>query len=210
MVAVVQEVQRPVAGGEIDTVRALLHDLRQPLAAILLMAGTEGGDTTRKFDVIAGQARWLAELVEASLGGGATDALVPTDVAEVAARAVERARTTAECEIELVGDGVAYASARPVALSRALACVLDNAVRAAGEDGHVRVEVHEDPLGVHLSVVDDGPGLGKITSRTSLGLTTTRAMVASCGGSFEIRGRAGGGVEADIRLAGAGLRSVAS
>ena len=210
MVAVVQEVQRPVAGGEIDTVRALLHDLRQPLAAILLMAGTEGGDTNRKFDVIAGQARWLAELVEASLGGGATDAVVPTDVAEVAARGVERARATAECEIELVGDTVAYASARPVALSRALACVLDNAVRAAGEDGHVQVAVHQDPVGVHLSVVDDGPGLGKISSRTSLGLTTTRAMVASCGGSFEIHGGAGGGVEADIRLTPSGLRSVAS
>jgi signal transduction histidine kinase len=74
----------------------------------------------------------------------------------------------------------------------------------------VRVEVHEDPLGVHLSVVDDGPGLGKIASRTSLGLTTTRAMVASCGGSFEIHGGARGGVEADIRLARPGLRSVAS
>ena len=44
MAALFEDRQRPVAGGEIDTVRALLHDLRQPLAAILLLAGTEGGD----------------------------------------------------------------------------------------------------------------------------------------------------------------------
>ena len=64
MAAFFEDHQRPVAGGEIDTVRALLHDLRQPLAAILLLAGTEGGDVGRKMDGIAGQARWLAELVE--------------------------------------------------------------------------------------------------------------------------------------------------
>jgi hypothetical protein len=71
MAAVVQEYQHPFAGGEADTVRALLHDLRQPLAAILLLSQSEGGDVSRKFDVIAGQAKWLAELVETSVGGGA-------------------------------------------------------------------------------------------------------------------------------------------
>ena len=73
MAALFEDHQRPVAGGEIDTVRALLHDLRQPLAAILLLAGTEGGDVGRKMDGIAGQARWLAELVETSLSEAAAD-----------------------------------------------------------------------------------------------------------------------------------------
>jgi signal transduction histidine kinase len=97
-----------------------------------------------------------------------------------------------------------------VALSRALACVLDNAVRAAGDGGHVTVRVDADHDGVHLSVVDDGPGLGKIASRTSLGLTTTRAMVAACNGTFDLHGGPDGGVVADIRLTSSGLRSVAS
>ena len=211
MAAVVQEYQHPFAGGEADTVRALLHDLRQPLAAILLLSQSEGGDVSRKFDVIAGQAKWLAELVETSLGGGAaTDEVVVCDVAEVAREGVHRAAATARCTITMEGQEVALAWARPVALSRALACVLDNAVRAAGEGGHVQVHVHEDFEGVHLSVVDDGPGLGKIASRTSLGLTTTRAMVAACKGTFALRGVAEGGVVADICLTRAGLRSVAS
>jgi signal transduction histidine kinase len=210
MAAVVQEYQRPVAEKDVDTVRALLHDLRQPLAAIMLLAQSEGGDVRRKFDVIAGQAKWLAELVETSLSEAATDEVGITDVADVAREGVERARATAECEITLDVREVPGAWARPVALSRALACVLDNAVRAAGDGGHVTVDVHADLDGVHLSVLDDGPGLGKIASRTSLGLTTTRAMVAACNGTFQLRGIPGGGAAADICLTSGGLRSVAS
>ncbi len=210
MAAILEDHQRPVAGGEIDTVRALLHDLRQPLAAILLLAGTEGGDVGRKMDGIAGQARWLAELVEASLSEAAADEVTTTDLVAVAERAAMRARATAECEISLGPVGELEAWARPVALSRALACVLDNAVRAAGRGGHVRIDTHTDREGVHLRVTDDGPGLGKVSARTSLGLTTTRAMVAACHGSFRLHPAEGGGTVADICLARVELRRVAS
>jgi signal transduction histidine kinase len=210
MAALFEDRQRPVAGGEIDTVRALLHDLRQPLAAILLLAGTEGGDVGRKMDGIAGQARWLAELVETSLSEAAADEVTTTDVVAVAERAVTRARATAGCDITIESDQVLEAWARPVALSRALACVLDNAVRAAGDGGHVQVGTHIDREGVHLTVTDDGPGLGKVTARTSLGLTTTRAMVAACHGSFTLHAGVDGGMVADICLAQAELRRVAS
>jgi signal transduction histidine kinase len=97
-----------------------------------------------------------------------------------------------------------------VALSRALACVLDNAVRAAGPGGRVRVAVRSADDGVHLTVSDDGPGIGRIAARTSLGLTTTRAMVAACNGSFRLYPGEHGGAVADICLTQAGLRAVAS
>ena len=150
MAAVLDDYQRHDAGGEIDTVRALLHDLRQPLAAILLLAGTEGGDVGRKMEGIAGQARWLADLVETVLSD------------------------------------------------------------AAGETGQVTVGISTDCAGVHLTVADNGPGLGYVASRTSLGLTTTRAMVAACNGSFELHAGSDAGAVADICLAEAGLQSVAS
>jgi K+-sensing histidine kinase KdpD len=210
MAAQIQDYQRSVAGGEMDTVRALLHDLRQPLAAILLLSGTEGGDVGRKMDGIAGQARWLADLVEVVLGEAHGDEVVGTDVVQVARSAVDRAQATAACVITLDAVTPLQAWARPVALSRALACVLDNAVRAAGDDGHVTVAVHADAAGVHVTVRDDGPGLGRISSRTSLGLTTTRAMVAACHGSFRICTAEEGGVVADITLASSEIRSVAS
>lgn len=210
MAAFLEDRQRPVAGGEIDTVRALLHDLRQPLAAILLLAGTEGGDVGRKMDGIAGQARWLAELVETSLSEAAADEVTSTDLAAVATRAVARARATASCEITIDASGALEAWARPVALSRALACVLDNAVRAAGDGGHVHVDAYADRDGAHIMVTDDGPGLGKVTARTSLGLTTTRAMVAACHGSFTLHAADGGGTVGEICLAQTELGLVAS
>jgi signal transduction histidine kinase len=210
MAAILEDHQRPVAGGEIDTVRALLHDLRQPLAAILLLAGTEGGDVGRKMDGIAGQARWLAELVETSLSEAAADEVTTTDVVAIAERAAARARATARCDITVGSVGAPEAWARPVALSRALACVLDNAVRAAGDGGHVRIDTFADHEGVHVTVTDDGPGLGKVSARTSLGLTTTRAMVAACHGSFQLHAANDNGTVADICLARAELRRVAS
>jgi signal transduction histidine kinase len=210
MAAVLQEYQRPVAGAEIDTVRALLHDLRQPLAAILLLAGTEGGDIRRKLDGIVGQARWLADLVETVLCDAALDEVVSVDIVRLAEAAIDRAQASAGCVISLDAAEAPEAWARPVALSRALACVLDNAVRAAGPGGQVTVGVSSDADGVHVSVADDGPGLGRIASRTSLGLTTTRAMVAACSGAFELHAGADRGAVAEICLAPAQLRSVAS
>jgi signal transduction histidine kinase len=91
--------------------------------------------------------------------------------------------------------------ARPVALGRALDCVLDNACRAAGATGHVVVEVTGTGAGQALvSVVDDGPGPGRIPPGTMLGLTTTRAMLAACGGNFELTGPPDGGAEARVTL----------
>lgn len=210
MSAAIDDVQRRTAGREIDTVRALLHDLRQPLAAILLMAGAEGGDDRRKLDVIAGQAQWLSEVVETSLSEAATDEVVPTDVERIVREGVDRAAATTGCRFTVDVVGARRAWARPVALSRALACVLDNAVRAAGESGAVTVTVVEDSTGTHVRVADTGPGFGRIASRTSLGLTTTRAMVAACQGTFDIRDGRDGGAVADICLGTVGLEAVAS
>ena len=201
MAATIQDYPRPDAGGEIDTVRALLHDLRQPLAAILLLSGAEGGDNARKMDLISGQARWLADLVETVLVDASEDDVESTDLTTLVRRTVDRAQVTVACPIKIDVVGAPQAWARPVALGRALSCVLDNAVRAAGVEGHVTVAVHTDGAGVHVTVRDDGPGLGRIASVTSLGLTTTRAMVAACKGSFRLYTADEGGVIADICLA---------
>lgn len=210
MAAVLEDFQRPLAGGEIDTVRALLHDLRQPLAAILLLSGTDGGDVGRKMEGIAGQARWLADLVETVLSEAADDDVTTTDVTDLVTTAVARAQATTSCEILVEAEDAPEVWARPVALCRALACVLDNAVRAAGECGRVVVGIHADRGAVHLTVADNGPGLGHVAARTSLGLTTTRAMVAACSGSFELYAGPGGGAVADICLVQVALQSVAS
>ncbi|WP_141776812.1 HAMP domain-containing sensor histidine kinase [Phycicoccus sp. SLBN-51] len=200
MTALVEDLSRAASSRDIDTIRALCHDLRQPLAAILLLSGSGDGDVGRKMEVITDQARWLSQLVDTVLTDASTDAVQAVDVAELAAMAAERARPTAGCDVTVRAEGHAYAWARPVALGRAVACVLDNAIRAAGAGGHVQVTVEQEPECVHLTIADDGPGLGKVASRTSLGLTTTRAMVAACDGTFDLRSGADAGAEAEICL----------
>jgi K+-sensing histidine kinase KdpD len=209
MTALVHDLHRATpSAGDIDTIRALCHDLRQPLAAILLLSGSGEGNVDRKMEVITDQARWLSQLVDAVLTDAASDAVTVVDVGAVAALAVLRAQPTATCDITVDTSGEVSARARPVALSRAVGCVLDNAIRAAGPGGHVSVQVAQQVDTVHLTIADDGPGLGKIASRTSLGLTTTRAMVAACDGTFDLRSGDTGGAVADICLRHASDRGV--
>jgi signal transduction histidine kinase len=102
------------------------------------------------------------------------------------------------------------AVAAPVALGRAVHCVLDNAVRAAGPGGHVTVEVSRTAYDVIIRVIDDGPGLGHVRSHNSLGLTITRALVCACGGEFELEPGTGGGMVARIALPGLRPMAMAS
>ncbi|GAB3062870.1 hypothetical protein GCM10027053_26670 [Intrasporangium mesophilum] len=185
---------------EPDTIRALLHDLREPLAAILLLSASSSGDVEEKLSRISEQASWLAELVESSLDGATADDVKLVEAREVAEFVAAKARTGVTTSIAVESGTDVWALARPVALARALGCIVDNAVRAAGPCGHVTITVFDRDDAVHLTVADDGPGLGRVTRRTSLGLITTRAMVASCKGTFCLGAGPDGGARADISV----------
>jgi signal transduction histidine kinase len=194
----------------LDPVRALCHDLRQPLAAILLLAGAHNGDVPHRLNGILEQAQWLADMVEGVIGDAAGDSPERVDVVDLASRCVRRAQRTAEAQIACTGADCLMAVAAPVALSRAISSLLDNAVRAAGPGGHVTVEVTNCAHDIAIHVIDDGPGLGHVSSDHSLGLTITRALVSACGGGFELRKGTAGGVVARIVLPGLGSTVVAS
>ncbi|WP_157610582.1 MULTISPECIES: sensor histidine kinase KdpD [unclassified Terrabacter] len=185
---------------EPDTVRVLLHDLRGPLSAILLLSESSRGDVEEKLERITEQASWLLALVESSLEQTTADDVTIVDALEVAEFVAGLARVAVTTSIAVESSTDVWALARPIALSRALGCVVDNAVRAAGPDGHVTISVRDVAGAVHLTVVDDGPGLGRVTGRTSIGLVATRAMVASCKGSFRLANGPDGGATADISL----------
>ena len=206
----VSTIAQPTSPPSIDTVRALCHDLRQPLAAILLLAGSESGDVRRRMDGILDQAQWLSDMVEGVIGGAADDPPVGVDVVDLASRVVRRAQRTARCQIGFVGTSRAVSVIAPVALSRAVSCVLDNAVRAAGPGGQVTVEVTGTDGEITILVIDDGPGLGHVPTNNSLGLTITRALVSACGGAFELNPGAISGVVARISLPAISSRAMAS
>lgn len=186
----------------VDTVRALCHDLRQPLAAVLLLAQTPlrgTGEARRRMELIADQAAWIATLVDQVLLEAPGQDVVPVDVAACAASAAARAGATAAQPIAVSVSGSAMAWAREVALTRALGCLLDNAVRAAGP-GRVAVDVIGSGGEVEVLITDSGPGLGGVPAQTSLGLAITRALVATCGGSFTLRNQPSGGAVARVAL----------
>jgi signal transduction histidine kinase len=196
---------------DVDPIRGLCHDMRQPLAAILVLAETAGSDPQRRLDLIAEQAQWLARLVDDVLVDAASDDVDLVDVTACAAVAVDGLRPTAECRLVLRSTAGVAATARPVALTRAISCLVDNAVRAAGRNGTVAVDVTGHPDGdVSVAVSDDGPGLGQVPARSSLGLSITRALVASFGGSLELRPAAVRGVVATIGLHAVPTHAVAS
>ena len=194
----------------LDTVRALCHDLRQPLAAIRLLAGARGGNIRIRFDGIIEEAQWLSDVVEGVIGGAADDSDGRVDVGNLVARCVHRARSTATCHIGFVDADRAMAVASPVALTRAVSCVLDNAVRAAGPGGQVTVEVTGTDSEITLRVIDDGPGLGHVPTNNSLGLTITRALISAWGGAFDLNAGRAGGVVARIVLPAMSCREVPS
>lgn len=193
-------VVQPTSPPSVDTVRALCHDLRTPLAAILLLAGSTSGDVQHRMEGILDQAQWLSDMVEGVIGDAADDPPASVDVADLAFRCVLRARYTATCRIGFVGTDQTMSIAAPVALGRALNCVLDNAVRAAGPGGRVAVKVTGTVRQVTVRVIDDGPGLGQVPANNSLGLTITRALVSACGGGFELKPGTARGMVAQIVL----------
>ena len=81
----------------LDTVRALCHDLRQPLAAILLLAGAGSGDVQRRLDGILDQAQWLSDMVEGVIGGAADDGTDAGDVVDMARSCILRAKDDDAC-----------------------------------------------------------------------------------------------------------------
>jgi K+-sensing histidine kinase KdpD len=189
------------AAARIENVRALCHDMRQPLTALRLMAQDhEIGRRDAVLTAMLDEVNWLATLVESVLGCPAEAG--PRDVAlgEVTTHAAALAFGGARCSWAVDVQSEVIVWARRSAVERALRCVLDNAMRAAGDHGHVDLAVSSRHGHGVVEVSDDGPGLGGLTPQHSLGLPTVRAVLADCGGSFSLRNGVGGGAVATIEI----------
>lgn len=186
----------------------LHHDLRQSVG--LLMALTEGvqqnighaREVLRRLDQMRQETERMAALVSAQAGTG--DQQQRVDVGQVVADSWRSAVAAAPCTMRLVCDAGTHAYLDPVALARSVQNLLDNAVRAAGCDGTVVVQVRHHGDVVTLTVSDTGPGFGNVPAQQGLGLITVRRFVAECGGTLEVTGSARGGAELVLCIPAAG------
>ncbi|MGH9069227.1 MAG: sensor histidine kinase [Acidimicrobiales bacterium] len=185
------EVRRPApTEGEafgLRPIRELCHDLIDPAVTIRALAeaatveGDLGPSAAFRLRQIAGEARRMAEMCRHALGRPGPAGSVRVDL--LAADIVEATRMVADASVELSGRAVTVAT-REVAVTRVLRNLLDNACRAAGPRGRVRVTVEAVADGARIEVADSGPGWGAAPSgRASLGLDIVSALVGQLGAS---------------------------
>lgn len=183
-----------------DPVALLWHDLRQTVAVILASVSAAEEDPSpcpearRWLRHIAEEARRISRICEHAVRTGSAP-LALRSLDEVTTRVVESTRVVVSTRIDYRSAGHVV-DVDAAAVERALVNVVDNACRAAGPAGRVRVEVEGASDGSAIVTVDDdGPGFGTVgEGRAGIGLEVIRHVLAPLGGSLEIstRGPLGG------------------
>jgi signal transduction histidine kinase len=177
------------------------HDLRQPVAAIMMLAAAAASEdipvaTRARLDQIVAEASWISSIIRDGLAGQLEEEdLDLREIVRAMATRLRSGRVTYQLDVRehpvcLRGNGVQ--------MRRALENLVDNAHRAAGYDGTVRLAVRETGSWAVIEVEDSGPGYGGIDSGSGLGLAQVADMASRHGGTLVIgRSRLGG---ARIRL----------
>jgi two-component system, OmpR family, sensor kinase len=179
------------------------HELRTPVAALQATAETllrEQPARPRRDQLEAELARGtqrLGRLVDDLLNLARLQANEPlraeeVDLTQVSESVASETRTRTPAHISVAHLGPAVVIGDPDALTRAVRNLLDNAVRAGGDDGRVLVRLHRSATHVRATVSDDGPGVppdererifegfvrlnGSSGAGTGLGLAIVRAI----------------------------------
>ena len=145
------------------------HELRTPIAALQATAETllrEQPPRPRRDQLEAELARGterLGRLVDDLLNLARLEAneplrAEPVDLTRVSESLVAETRARTPASISIAHPGEAMVIGDPDALARALRNLLDNAVRAGGDGGTIRLELQRSPTAVRATVSDDGPG----------------------------------------------------
>jgi signal transduction histidine kinase len=186
-----------------DLVRRLretCHDMRQPVATVLALAGAALTEpdlpaaARGRLEQIIVQAEWLADMIRDGLAvhvqeepdevEGFDDG--QADVVHIVGEAVAAERLTWSGDVTLTSPaGPVWCALHPAVLRRIVANVVGNATRAAGPAGEVSVEIWRHPGAAALAVEDNGPGFGRIPGGTGLGFSAVARNVIRNGGRME-------------------------
>jgi signal transduction histidine kinase len=174
--------------------REICHDMRQPVAGVLALAAAALDEpqvppaALARLRLIVEQAEWLAQIISDGLEAGvpAREPAHRSDARQAVTEAVASARPLWPGEIALIAPAKAiYITVHPVILRRSIANLLDNAIRAAGSQGNVRVTAGSCPGWALIAIEDDGPGFGRIERGHGLGLSAVTRIVIKHGGRVE-------------------------
>lgn len=186
-------------------VREVVHDMRQPMAAMAaLVAAVEvrddiPSDVRWSLDRIKDQLGHLRELSHRVLDSDGARCVLAID--RLVAEVVSDAELAHGRAIEMLGYGQAIlVVGDAVSLRRAVSNLLENACRAAGPRW-VRVAVSQGDGDVRVDVSDGGPGFANGPPGTSsLGLTIVHSIVRQHGGRVMMGSATPGGATVSIVL----------
>lgn len=192
------------------------HDLRTPLARVRLAAEMSADESLR--EGLAADVEQMDAVIQQFLDYARFDeneAAIRIDVKALVQEVAQRFRPQAG-SLALELDDVPVLQARPLLLKRALANLLDNAVKYGG--GEITVQLKQDGNKVVLAVADRGTGIPAAqreavmrpfirleTARSDatgsgLGLAIVERAARLLGGEFCLEDRAGGGLAAKLLL----------
>jgi len=189
--------------GSVHELREVCHDIRQPIAGVLALAGVALAETElpeharTQLEQIVRLAEWQSDVIEnwLEVSGDGSLAAGRTDVIRVVNDAAAAERLTWAGDLTLVWPPErVFVRPHPVIVRRMTANLLANATRAAGLSGTVTVEVSRQGRHMVLLVQDDGPGFGWLRGGHGLGLAAVARHAARYRGRLESgRGSLGGG-----------------
>lgn len=170
------------------TEQRLRHDLRQSLSAVMMLAAVAdrqplaGPVIHETLEHMRHEVDWMAQVLTPE--EDSTERLVDVgNVVDEIWRCVAGGRDTV---MRLLRQADVWAWADPVGLGRAVRNLIENALRAAGDDGVVEVRVGGHRGRVTVEVHDSGPGFGLIPPQEQLGLITVRRFAAAYDGRLDI------------------------
>jgi signal transduction histidine kinase len=201
---------------------AIGHDLRTPITRLRLRAEFMEDDEQRR--KMLADLDEMEQMIAATLTFARDDASaepsISLDLAALCRTVADEAADARPEHAEAIGyEGPERLAlrARPVALKRAIANLVSNAV-AYGGAARIRLEAPERGL-VRLAIEDDGPGIpereleavfapfrrleesrNRETGGTGLGLPIARNILRAHGGDVVLRNRSGGGLTAVVTL----------
>lgn len=181
----------------------LCHDLRQPVAALALLAAAATSPdlparTRERLSQIAQEAGRLSGMVQGVLAVAPT--WEPVDLAQIARDAIQSAQVTYGGDLELSAPGPAHVLGQRVQLDRALSNLIENAAHASSGVGRVHVDVRAVDDEVRVSVDDDGPGLLRAAGGVSLGLLIVDRVVREHAGDVAVEESFLGGTRIEMRF----------
>ena len=190
------------AYSRVEGLRQACHDIRQPVAGVLALAGaalaqTELPESVRTYlHEIVRLAEWQSDVIEhwLQVPAGGSDSPA-TDVVRVVndAAADERLTWAGDLTLRWPPEAVCV-PLHEVTVRLMAANLLANATRAAGPSGRVTVEVARRACWILLAVEDSGPGFGRLPRRSGRGLSAVAREALEHQGRLECgRGRLGGG-----------------